>query len=80
MGEGSFGEVRLATHKQTGESRAVKIIFKEFCEEQEQRKIMKEVDILRKLDHPNVIKIFEFFQDSTQIYIVMEYLDGGELF
>lgn len=33
-----------------------------------------------KLDHPNIVKIFEFFEDRRFIYIVMEFLDGGELF
>jgi len=41
---------------------------------------MKEVDIQKNLDHPNIVKIFEYFENSNYIFIVMEYLSGGELF
>ena len=60
--------------------RAIKIIFKDQCNEEEQKKIMKEVEIMKTLDHPHVIKIFEWFETSREIYIVMEFLGGGELF
>lgn len=41
---------------------------------------MNEVEILKSIDHPHVVKVFEFFEDEQRIYIVMEFLDGGELF
>ncbi len=41
---------------------------------------MKEVEILKNLDHPHIIKVFEFFDTSTHIYIIMEFLSGGDLF
>lgn len=41
---------------------------------------MKEVEVLTSIDHPNIVKIYEFFEDESHIYIVMEYLEGGELF
>lgn len=41
---------------------------------------MKEVEILKELDHPNVVKIYEYFEDTQHIFIIMEYLEGGELF
>lgn len=41
---------------------------------------MKEVEVLTSIDHPNIVKIYEFFEDDAHIYIVMEYLEGGELF
>lgn len=43
-------------------------------------KIMKVISILKELDHPNVIKLFETFEDSSSIYLIMEMCDGGELF
>lgn len=39
-----------------------------------------EIDIMRTLDHPNIIKLYETFEDSRNIYLVMEICDGGELF
>jgi len=41
---------------------------------------MEEVQILKNLDHPNIVKIFEYFETTSHIFIVMEYLSGGELF
>lgn len=60
--------------------RAIKIVYKDRFESEEQNKIMKEVDIQKNLDHPNIVKIFEYFENSNYIFIVMEYLSGGELF
>lgn len=41
---------------------------------------MNEVEILKAIDHPHVVKIYEFFEDQNHIFIVMEFMDGGELF
>ena len=41
---------------------------------------MLEINIMKELDHPNVIKLFETFEDSTNIYLIMELCEGGELF
>lgn len=41
---------------------------------------MNEVEILRSMDHPHIVKIYEFFEDDSHIFIVMEFLEGGELF
>lgn len=70
----------MATHKITLTKRAVKIIYKDQYDTQEQKKIMNEVEILRSIDHPHVVKVFEYFEDAQRIFIVMEFLEGGELF
>lgn len=41
---------------------------------------MNEVEILKSVDHPHIVKIYEYFEDESHIFIVMEFLDGGELF
>lgn len=41
---------------------------------------MNEIEILKDMDHPNIMKIFEYFLSKNHIYIVSEYLSGGELF
>ncbi len=42
--------------------------------------VFDELNILKQLDHPNIVKIFEYFQDDTNVYLIMEYLRGGSLF
>jgi calcium-dependent protein kinase len=81
LGSGAYAEVRLCTHKKTKALRAVKILSKRLLESEEaQKQFIKEVEILKTLDHPNIVRIFEFFEDDNSFYIVMEYCDGGELF
>ena len=78
--KGAYGEVRKAIHKITGMLRAVKIIAKLQTNKNELDRITNEVTILQKLDHPNIIKIFEFYEDDRFFYIVTELCTGGELF
>ena len=77
---GSFGEVRKCISKLTGTIRAVKILNKTNLQERDQKRFIYEIELLRELDHPNIIKIFEFFQDKDKIYIVTEICTGGELY
>ncbi len=42
--------------------------------------MFNEVDILKSLDHPNILKIYELYQDQKNYYLITEYLEGGELF
>jgi calcium-dependent protein kinase len=77
LGSGSFGTVRKATHKLTGQTRAVKILKKA---EQDENQFKLEVEILCKLSHPNIMQIFEFYDDAKNFYIVSEFCSGGELF
>jgi calcium-dependent protein kinase len=60
--------------------RAVKIIKKKALAEDERKKLKNEAEILRKVDHPNIIKLYEIFEDKKYYYIIMEFLTGGELF
>jgi calcium-dependent protein kinase len=78
IGSGSFGSVRIATHKNSGHKRAVKIIKKD--EQEDEEKLFLEVDILAKLSHPNIMLVFECYEDSTNFYIISEICEGGELF
>ena len=80
LGMGSYGRVVSAIHKKSRERRAVKIINKKSIHSDEIRqKIMTEVEIQRKLDHPNIVKIYEFHEDEFNLYLVMELCSGGEL-
>jgi len=80
IGRGAYGEVRRAVHKKTNVLRAVKIIFKDYSDKEDQERLINEVNILRDLDHPNIMKIIEFYQDTKAFYIVSEFYNGGELF
>ena len=82
LGSGAYGEVWLCNHLITNELRAVKILLKEGMpqEEIDNRSVFIEVEILKSLDHPNILKVFEYFEDATRYYIVMEYCKGGDVF
>lgn len=67
-------------HKESKVLRAVKIINKKYIAEEDKQKLIKEIDILKQLDHPNIIKLYEFFQDEKRYFLVTEYCSGGELF
>lgn len=77
LGEGAFGTVRKAIHKATKQERAIKILKKR---EQDVKKLFLEVNILTKLTHPNIMDIYEFYEDKANFYIVSELCKGGELF
>lgn len=82
LGEGSYGYVRLATHKTSNQKRAIKTVKKETITKdlKERAKFMAEIDILKRLDHPNILKLYEFYEDEHNYHLVTEYLQGGELF
>lgn len=82
IGSGAFGYVRLAVHKSSNQKRAVKTIDKESITKdmKERSKFFNEVDILRRADHPNIIRLYEFYEDDKHYHLVTEYVAGGELF
>jgi len=80
IGKGAYGEVKKAVHRKTNVQRAVKIIYKTNTKKDEAEQLINEVNILRELDHPNIMKILEFYEDEKCFYIVSEFYDGGELF
>ena len=81
LGKGTYGKVLLVSHKITGAIRAMKIINKiDDGFENNDEEVLNEVNILKKIDHKNIIKIFEFYIDDNNYYLVTEYCKGGELF
>ena len=82
LGSGQFGKVYLAEHRTTKERRAVKEIDKRKAEKLggSQSKFIAEVEIISRLDHPNIIKLYEMYEDPKKYYIVSELCTGGELF
>jgi calcium-dependent protein kinase len=80
LGKGGFGEVKKVIHKLTGDVRAMKIIKKDLVDESFLTSLANEIKILRMLDHPHIVKLYEIYQDASNIYLITEFLEGGELF
>lgn len=60
--------------------RAMKMISKKKMKKSEEDRLFDELAILRDIDHPNIVKVFEHFQDEKYHYLISEYCKGGELF
>ena len=80
IGEGNFAKVKLSIFKPTNEEFAIKIINKKKLKEKMKNTIFRENEILSKLNHPNIIKVFKILDDSNNFYIIMENCKKGELF
>ena len=78
LGEGAFGEVWLVKHKLYGKEYALKIIEKGPLSNESE--IANEIEILKKLDHPFILKVLEFHPDRNKYYIITDYCPEGELF
>ena len=80
IGEGSFGKVYKVRQRATNKTFAMKLVKKDKNFHEGNRDFLNEIYILRKLDHPNILKIFEFFTDKKYFYFIMDYLGGGDLY
>ena len=81
LGEGSFASVYKVQNKFTDAICAMKVINKSFsCTVEDENEILNEINILRTMDHPGVLKIFEFYSNKQNYSIVTELCTGGELF
>ena len=81
LGSGSFGKVRLyRDRKCKGMKYAIKTIVKDGVTRNVLDCLISEVAILRSLDHPNIVKYYETFEDNYYVHIVMEYLQGDDLY
>jgi calcium-dependent protein kinase len=80
IGHGKFGSVKTAlNYSNPSKKLAIKSIFRDQIEENIHL-IELEHDIMRDVDHPNIIKIHETYMDKNYFHFVMEYCDGGDLF
>ena len=78
LGKGGYGKVYEIRSKKTGEIRACKHLSKLNIKNLE--KFKREIEILKKMDHPNIIKLYEVFESERSLYLVMEECKGGEVF
>ena len=75
LGCGAFGSVYKATLIGTDIVRAIKIIEKDKVSEP--KRLVMEMSLMRQLDHPNLVKLYETYETENEIYLVMEYCEGG---
>ncbi|KAL2094741.1 hypothetical protein ACEWY4_009460 [Coilia grayii] len=80
IGKGNFAKVKLARHEPTGKEVAVKIIDKTQLNSSSLQKLFREVRIMKQLNHPNIVKLFEVIETERTLYLIMEYASGGEVF
>ncbi|KAL0442493.1 UNVERIFIED_CONTAM: CBL-interacting serine/threonine-protein kinase [Sesamum latifolium] len=81
LGEGTFAKVKFARNLETGENVAIKILDKEKVLKHKMiGQIKREISTMKLIRHPNVIRMYEVMASKTKIYIVMEFVTGGELF
>jgi len=82
LGEGSFSKVYLGTRNKDESKFAIKSIKKKetFNEATALKCLVKEIEILRLLDHPNIVKLHEVYETTEYLYLIMEFVEGEDLF
>lgn len=82
LGTGSTGKVKLAKNLLTGEIVAIKIVRKDYLDNKPslKKKMRREISVLKVLSHPNLMSLIDVFEIETHLFLVMEFVDGLELF
>lgn len=80
IGRGSFATVKKAKHRVTKQKVAVKVLSKRKMNDTDLAALRQEIEILKTVDHPNIVKLIDIFEDDRHVCLVMERLLGGELF
>ena len=80
IGRGGFSVVYEATNKETGSVVAVKVIDKKKQDDEQLVLLQREISIMKKLDHPNIVKLYDVYDEEKTISLVIEFISGGELY
>lgn len=80
LGKGNFAKVKLALHLPTGREVAIKVIDKTQLNASARQKLYREVRIMKLLNHPNIVRLFQVIESERTLYLIMEYASRGELF
>ena len=80
LGRGKFGLVKLGIDKKTGQKVAIKIMKKSNMDSSDLELVRTEIEILKICQHPNIIRLYNVFENADYMYIIMEYCSGGDLF
>ena len=80
LGSGGFSTVYLVRNRKTSKLAAVKVMKKSDMDDEDKQSVLDEVNIMRKLQHPNIVQFIDFFDEELNMYAVIEYLEGGTMF
>jgi serine/threonine protein kinase len=80
LGEGFYAKVYTGINQTTKDEVAVKVFIKKKMKAVEQANLQAEFELMKEIDHPNIVKYYEFFDEPDKFYLIMEKLYGGELF
>ena len=81
LGKGTFGKVKVGTHTLTGEKVAIKVLEKDkIIDVNDVDRVAREIKILKIVRHPVVVQLYEIVETQKELYLIMEYARGGELF
>lgn len=80
LGQGKYGVVKRGLHKSTQKEVAIKIVKKRDLNLKDQELLKREMEVLKICQHPNIIKLEDIFENQDYLYIVMEFLGGGDFF
>jgi len=80
IGEGHYAVVKLARHVFTGEKVAVKVIDKMKLDQSTRMQMLQEVRLMKLVQHPNVVRLYEVIDTQTKLYLVLELGDGGDMY
>ncbi|KAF0688083.1 Aste57867_20244 [Aphanomyces stellatus] len=80
LGEGTFSVVKEGIQKSTGKKFAIKCIKKSGLSQEDLDALHEEIDILKKMSHPNIMTLYEVYTEAQYYYLVTEFMEGGELF
>lgn len=80
LGEGAFSVVKEGSHRQTGESYAIKIVTKSKLTHEDEVALKDEISVLTELKHDHIIRLYDVFEEQQFYYLVTEKMSGGELF
>ena len=72
--------MKLASHKRTGHKVAIKIMAKKDMKIVEAHQTRREIEVMKMCKHPNVVRLVDLFEDADNFFLVLEYLEGGDLF
>eukprot|EP01135_Chromosphaera_perkinsii_P005248 Nk52_evm17s327 gene=Nk52_evmTU17s327 len=80
IGKGNFGKVKRAKHRLTGDEVAIKIVDKKKLVDDQISRLRTEISIMKLLNHPNIVRLYEIVETDTNMFLVMEHCAGGEIF